>query len=288
MTSARAVVPMWLTWVCAAALSAGCSPPGDRGDTATGDDFASRDAVASTPADAGDARSADATANPACGATLGGCDPVANRGCPPGRACYVVADVRAAGSACADAGSHGWGDLCESAEECRPGFACVGIPRTCQKLCCGSADESCRDEPNGGRARALCVGNIVGTQVHTCMDVVACSVFAVTGNGCPADHPRCGFITAGGTTSCFPVSPEAAAHPEGAACSHNVECQPGFVCVPADLEAPARPCAARADCACRRTCHRVSGARPPCPPGRACGVSFDGTPADYGACVPTG
>ena len=284
--------------VCAGVLAAGCGSSGG-GDIDAGYvdlgvvDLGVTDA--GSPTDRGptitDRGPADGGPTSTCGATLGACNIVTNTGCTAGNGCYAArgADGGVAAT-CATAGPHGWGDTCSSANDCREGFACLGTPGTCVKLCCGSDNASCRDESRGGRAGSLCAGGITGTDVNTCTDVTTCDVYATTGNGCPTDRPRCEFIAADGTTNCYASQPGMTISAEGGPCCVDNRCQPGFVCVPVDLTMASTACSDTApNRVCRRACdmRRVGAdAGSLCPTGQSCSLGFNGAPAGYGACVP--
>ena len=291
----RAVASGILVLLASSAVGCGSSSGGvdDAGfvdlgaaDLGTSDTGAATDRGAPT-----DRGTVDAGAPAACGAGLGACNIATNAGCTTGNGCYAVrgADGGVA-SQCAMAGAHGWGDTCASANDCREGFACLGSPGSCMKLCCGSDNASCRDETRGGHAGALCAGGITGTDVRTCMDATNCDVYATTNNGCPADRPRCEFIAADGTTNCFAAQAGSPTSAEGGPCCVNNRCQPGFVCVPRDLSMATAACIeASPNRLCRRACdmNRSPDAGTQCPSGQACTVGFNGAPTGYGACAPS-
>lgn len=272
-------------------LSLGCSSAttnpddGGNGDGAAVDAASDRGAVTDRVApDSG------FTAN--CGSTLGPCNVVTNAGCTAGDGCYAgrIADG-GVGATCAPAGSHGWGESCTTANGCREGFACLGTPGVCVKLCCLNDNASCRDEARGGRPGAVCAGAVTGSDVRTCMEIQSCDVYATSANRCPAERPRCEIIASDGTTNCFAQDTAGAPGGDGVACCTNNRCQPGLVCVPVDRTMGNVACMASApNRVCRRVCNPTLGgadAGAQCPAGQACVINFTDTPQTYGACAPT-
>jgi hypothetical protein len=223
-----------------------------------------------------------------CG-MLGVCNIVANTGCAVGEGCYGarMAPGDPVTGVCAMAGRRGWGERCTAANDCREGFACLGTPGTCTKLCCGTDNASCRDETRGGRAGALCAGTINDiANVRYCIEATGCDLYATSNNRCPSDRPRCDAISADGTTNCFAQTAGVTPGMDGTPCCNNQRCAPGFVCVgfsstTCDTAMPNRNC--------RRVCNpdtEGTDAGVVCPSGQFCGARFNNLPETYGACVP--
>jgi hypothetical protein len=271
----------------AALLALGCSSstpdPGDGGLTDRG--TSDRGSVA-------DRGAPDSGSPPGCGASLGPCNVVTNANCAVGEGCYAGRSPDGGvGATCAPSGGRGWGEACTTANGCREGFACLGTPGVCVKLCCGTDNASCRDEARGGRPGAVCAGAVTGSDVRTCMEITSCDVYAASNNRCPAERPRCEIIASDGTTNCFPQEASATPAGDGAPCCTNNRCQPGMVCVPNDRTMGAAACvAATPNRSCRRACNpslNGADAGSQCPSGQACSLTFTDTPPTYGACAPT-
>jgi len=224
---------------------------------------------------------------PSCG-MLGMCNIVANTGCALGEGCYGarMAPNDPVTGVCAMAGSRGWGERCNAANDCREGFACLGTPGTCTKLCCGTDNASCRDESRGGRAGALCAGTVNDLNVRFCIEATGCDVYATRENRCPTDRPRCDPISADGTTNCFAHMAGTAPDGDGTPCCTNQRCAVGFTCIGfsdtmCEATAPNRTC--------RRVCNpdtEGTDAGVTCPSGQFCGARFQNLPVTYGACIP--
>lgn len=216
-----------------------------------------------------------------CGATLGTCNWVTNEGCDAGTGCYRASVDGGVRQLCAPVGSRGWGAACANANECLPGFACLGEPGRCAMLCCGADHARCGDVAQGGRANALCVGAVLGTDARYCIETGACDPLATTDNGCPTDRPRCDVVASNGATACSAL--RGAGGGEGAACCRSESCLPGYACIHrgTDVCRDAAP-----DGVCRRFCNPSSDAGVACPAGQRCGLRFDGLPATIGACTP--
>lgn len=281
-------------FVVAGALSLGCSssspePQLDAGPTDLGSTDTGTVTDHGTVTDQG---SPDTGSAATCGGTLGACNVVTNANCAVGQGCYAGRNADGGvGASCAPAGSHGWGEACSSANGCREGFACLGTPGACVKLCCQNDNASCRDETHGGRPGAVCAGTVNGSDIRTCMEISSCDVYATGSNRCPVDRPRCDIIASDGTTNCFPQEAGAAPGAEGTACCSNNRCQPGLVCVPRDTTMGGVACvAAMPNRVCRRACNPTltgADAGAVCPAGQACSLHFNDTPETYGACTPT-
>lgn len=216
-----------------------------------------------------------------CGMTSGSCNWVNNTGCDGGAGCYravVGAEVR---QLCASAGNARWGATCTSANNCAPGYACLGDPGRCTLLCCGRDHARCEDPAQGGRAGALCVGAVIGTDARYCIETRVCDPVATSGNGCPSELPRCDIIAASGATACVAVN--RAPGGDGAPCCRSEACGPGFACI-RDITQSCRD--ASPDGLCRRLCSTAAGAPATCPTGQSCSLLFDGLPASVGACSP--
>lgn len=286
----------WL--VAASALWLGCSSDSPGAGVDADVDAGSTDLGAVTDHGTGTDRGAatdrgapDTGGSPGCGGTLGTCNVVTNASCAPGEGCYAgrSADGGVA-AACAEAGRRGWGEACTSANGCREGFACLGTPGACVKLCCQNDNASCRDEARGGRPGAVCAGAVTGSDIRTCMEISSCDVYATSDNRCPAGRPRCDIIAMDGTTNCFPQDPAAPPGGDGTACCTNSRCQPGLVCVPRDPSMGGVACvAATPNRVCRRVCNPTltgTDAGAQCPAAQLCSLRFNDTPEGYGACAP--
>jgi hypothetical protein len=289
-------ISRWASLLSAAALvSIGCSSSTvePAADAAAAVDLGVADAGARTDQGVAPDRGApDVGAPAACGGTLGACNVVFNTGCAVGAGCYAGRSADGGvGASCAPAGSRGWGEACTTANGCREGFACLGTPGTCVKLCCENDNASCRDEGRGGRPGAICAGSVNGSDIRTCMGISSCDLLATTGNSCPADRPRCDIIASDGTTNCFPREAGATAGGDGVACCTNSRCEPGFICVPRDPAMGMAACVpASPNRVCRRTCDpSMAGADAgaQCPASQACTISFTDAPSTYGACAPS-
>ncbi len=276
--------------LAASALSSGCSSDGptatDGGVDVATDRGAVTDLGSTTDRSAGDTGSAMT-----CGATLGPCNLVTNAPCAAGTGCYAgVAPDGTLGASCAESGRRGWGEACTTANGCREGFACLGTPGACVKLCCENDNASCRDETRGGRPGAICAGGVTGTDVHTCTEVTSCDLYATSANRCPAERPRCDLLADDGTANCFALEAGATPGGDGATCCTNSRCQPGFLCVPATPGGGTEACvAAMPNRACRRVCNPTltggdAGAQ--CPAARMCVGFSAGAPESYGRCEP--
>lgn len=218
-----------------------------------------------------------------CGATLGSCNWVTNEGCDGGLGCYRALVDGGVRQLCAAVGNGGWGAACASANNCRPGFACLGDPGRCTMLCCGADHARCGDDAQGGRAGALCVGAVLGSDARYCIETGACDPIATADNGCPNDRPRCDVVASNGATACSPLRGMGGG--EGAPCCRGESCLAGYACIRprgAGVCSDAAP-----DGLCRRFCNPSSDAGAQCPSGQACSLRFDGLPATIGACAPS-
>ena len=285
--------------VAASTLSLACSSstPDPGGDAGPGElDVAITDR--GTVTDRGtiaDRGAPDSGGGATCGGTLGPCNVVTSTGCMSGEGCYAVRSADGGvGASCAPVGRRGWGEPCTTANGCREGFACLGTPGSCVKLCCQNDNASCRDEARGGRPGAVCAGMVNGSDTRTCMEISSCDVYATSGNRCPAERPRCDIIASDGTTNCFPQEAGATPGDDGAACCSNNRCQPGMVCVPRDRTMGNVACVpASPNRVCRQVCNpMVAGADAgadagaQCPAAQTCSFTFTDTPETYGACAP--
>lgn len=258
-------------------------PALDAGPDGGGPDVSSPDVAAP------DAR-ADGGAS-ACGNTFGPtCNLVTSAGCPAGQGCYFDPRATLPAARCRTAGRGGWGDPCTMPTDCREGFACLGSPARCLKLCCEGDNATCRDEARGGRAGARCAvpadlrGNNMPT-VHVCLGD-PCDPFATAGaNRCPAETPRCEPLGDGAT--CFQQRAGCTPGGDGAPCCSNGCCQPGFTCV---LSAAGMCPEAAPTGMCRRACNsRAAMPDAVCPTGQRCRVMFNmasGLPDYFRACSP--
>ncbi|MEZ4407533.1 MAG: hypothetical protein R3A52_13810 [Polyangiales bacterium] len=217
-----------------------------------------------------------------CGGSFGTCNLVTGAGCTAGQGCYAGrVDGGGVGATCATPASGGWGQPCNTANGCLAGFACLGSPGVCVKLCCADDDASCANTAAGGRAGGVCAGVLTGSDTRLCVQSTACDPRATASNGCPAAQPRCDIITVRGATACSAANADARG--DGAACCASAECQVGLVCVGTDgsdcnASAPNR--------VCRRACDPTNVTTASCPTGQACAIRFLDTPENYGACTP--
>ena len=244
-----------------------------------------------------DARADGATADgattdggSACGMAFGPrCNLVTSAGCMAGQGCYYDPNAMIRQAVCRTAGSAGWGERCDATTPCREGFACLGNPGACTKLCCPGDNATCRDEAHGGRAGARCVGTINNLPgVQYCLADSSCDPFATTGNGCTADTPRCEPL--GDSATCVRQGTGCTPGGDGAACCANSCCQPGFICT---LSADAGTCdPMRPNGVCRRTCNsRATMPDAACPTNQRCIIQFNpasGLPDYFRACAPPG
>ncbi len=273
------------------ALSSGCSSDSP---TATdgGVDVGTTDRGAVTDrGTATDRGTSDGGSTATCGGTLGSCNLLTSAPCGVGTGCYAGRSPDGTlGASCAEAGRRGWGEACTTANGCREGFACLGTPGACIKLCCENDNASCRDETRGGRPGAVCAGGVTGTDVHTCTEVTSCDLYATSGNRCPAERPRCDILADDGTSNCFAQEAGATPGGDGAACCTNNRCQPGFLCVPAVAGGGSEACvAATPNRVCRRVCNPLltgADAGAQCPAARTCVGFSAGAPESYGRCEP--
>lgn len=228
----------------------------------------------------------------ACGNTFGPrCNLVTSAGCPPGQGCYFDPRALLQVAMCRMAGRGGWGDPCMAPTDCREGFACLGSPPRCLKLCCEGDNATCRDEARGGRPGARCAvradlrGNGMAT-VSVCLGD-PCDPFGTAGaNRCPSETPRCEPLGDGAT--CFQQATGCTPGGDGTPCCNNGCCQPGFLCV---LPAMGGMCTSSAPTGvCRRACNaRAAMPDSVCPTGQRCRVMFDpasGLPEYFRACAP--
>jgi hypothetical protein len=213
------------------------------------------------------------------------CNVVTNAGCGAGQGCYAVGGGDAGLSAqCAMSGRAGWDEPCMTADGCREGFACLGSPGRCTRLCCGTENSICRDETHGGRPGAICAGVVTGTDIKFCVDPQSCDPYATSNNRCPAEMPRCDVIGADGTTSCRAVRASPAPGTDGARCCMSIECAPGFLCIGMASGGMCNPASPSYNC--RRVCNpTVRDGGVACPSGQMCNM-LNGQPETYGVCVP--
>lgn len=271
------------------------TPPADVPAADAGPDAATPDATGpDAPADGGADAAADGGAS-VCGRSLGGtCNLVTGAGCQPAQGCYTIPrnDGLPQIPFCRTAGRGGWGDPCEVSPDCREGFACLGSPSRCLKLCCEGDNASCRDEARGGRAGARCAFRALLRPGDTTSSIFVCQgdpcdPFALAGaNRCPAEMPRCEALGDGST--CVQQDSTCAPGGDGAGCCNNRCCQPGFTCV---LPGAAGMCDRAAPTGrCRRVCN-AGDAMPnaACPMGQTCRLMFNaasGLPDYFRACSP--
>ncbi len=221
-----------------------------------------------------------------CG-NYGVCNLVTNVGCDPAMGCYASVRGTTLTSACSVAGRRGWGEACAGTNGCREGFACIGSPAMCLKLCCGTDNTSCRDEARGGRPGAVCAGNITNTDMRYCIEVASCDPAAVTNNRCPTDRPRCDLVAIDGTTNCSAINTMSPGR-DGSPCCFNNLCGVGLVCVPMTPGMAAACVPATPNRVCRRVCNPLltgADAGAQCPMGQQCAIRFNDTPDTYGACT---
>ena len=216
---------------------------------------------------------------------LGSCNPVTNAGCPTGQACYIVGDGDGGVTAsCSTPGTAGAEMPCANADSCLQGFACLGDPGRCVKLCCAPGDnDTCRNGPGGIRGATCSVG-IQNVPVFGCQATTNCDWFAqdcANGNNCePTD--------ATGTTTC--TSPGGTGM-DGAPCgsaSGAVDCALGYACIQLNNDAGTGP-------ACRKVCDPTAtgtdagttdgGVSRTCDAPLHCG-GVNNRPNNYGVCVP--
>ena len=216
-----------------------------------------------------------------CGMTLGTCNWVSNQGCDGGLGCYRASVDGGVRQLCATPGGGGWGAMCTRANDCQPGFACLGEPGRCTLLCCGADHGRCGDVARGGREGALCVGAVLGTDSRYCIETEVCDPLATAGNGCPSDRPRCDVVSSSGTTACGTVRGTPGG--DGAACCRSESCAPGFACI-RDLSTTCADSAPNG--VCRRFCAPSTDAGSTCPAGQGCTLRFEDLPATLGACAP--
>ena len=235
--------------------------------------------------------SADGGAS-ACGNTFGPrCNLVTSAGCAAGQGCYFDPRATLPSAQCRTAGRGGWGDPCAAPTDCREGFACLGSPARCLKLCCEGDNTGCRDEARGGRAGARCAigADLRNNDMPTAFVCLGdpCDPFATAGvNRCPAESPRCEPLGDGAT--CFQQATGCTPGGDGTPCCNNGCCQPGYLCV---LPAMGGMCAAAAPTGtCRRSCNgRAAMPDAVCPTGQQCRVTFgaaSGLPEYFRACSP--
>lgn len=216
-----------------------------------------------------------------CGNTLGACNLVTSAGCADHQGCFVGRLDGGTIATCAvPSPSAQWGTPCETANGCAPGFACVGSPATCVKLCCADDDAHCADVSHGGRAGGVCAGILTGTDTRLCVQSTTCEPLLLTHNGCGADRPRCDVISPRGATTCAAI--HGSGRGDGEACCANTECRVGYVCVGSDTSVCDSSTPNRQ---CRRACDPTQTTTTTCPQGQGCTVHFVDTPRSFGACA---
>ncbi|MBL8603526.1 MAG: hypothetical protein JNK72_16500 [Myxococcales bacterium] len=268
----------------------GTTPGADAGPSLT--DLGARDTgpgdVGQVLADRPDAGPADSGQSTASCGMLGRCNYVTNSGCAAGEGCYAAREMANGPitGLCVTPGTRGWGERCTSVNDCREGFACLGDPGECTKLCCGTDNTSCRDESRGGRPGAVCAGTITGLDARYCISVVSCDPYATANNRCAPSTPRCDPIAADGTTNCFAQQSGVTPGTDGTPCCVNTRCAPGFACVGTD---PAACNTAAPNRVCRRVCNpdtEGTDAGTACPANQRCSLRFRDLPSTFAACQP--
>jgi hypothetical protein len=221
----RARTRSWLPGAAALALAAaacaGTAGPSDAGssDATRGDVGDARDGV--TDVTVADAVAVPDGTTPSCGTGLGGCDPLAQTGCPPEQACVLArGGDGGASTRCTTPGARVAGEPCAAPEDCSRGLSCLGSG-VCTALCCGPGDDGrCRAAP-ACEPDQTCQLSVAGTALWACGAEGTCDLLR---QDCP------------GTQSCLPTGPAATAcgpggsTPPGAACA-NQSCQRGSMCV---------------------------------------------------------
>jgi hypothetical protein len=212
-----------------------------------------------------------------CGAGFT-CNPITNAGCATGMACITANDGDGGTIAmCVTPGTGGQGAHCATADACMQGFACLGSPGTCMKLCCGAGDNAtCRSGP-GGVNGATCSIMITGSPFFACQAASNCDWFL---QNCPMGG-NCQPTDAAGNTTCT----TAGTGTQGAACMGP--CAAGFTCI--------YDSAAMTTAHCLQVCDPTLGATDDagttpdggvsrrCPSGLTCGP-VGMRPMNYGVC----
>lgn len=225
-----------------------------------------------------------------CGTGLGPCNPVTQTGCGTGMACIFGGDGDGGvTSICTSPGAGAPGATCNSADGCLQGFACLGNPGHCTKICCGPGDnETCRTGV-GGVHGATCAIQIQDVNFYGCQATTTCDWFA---QDCANATDNCQPIDSTGTTTCV----AGGTGTDGASCGGGtgaVDCARGFICISAGPDAGSGG-------VCRAICDPSdttgdAGTTPDggvsrlCPTGRHCGgLNFaDGhSLPNFGVCVP--
>ncbi|MEZ4410126.1 MAG: hypothetical protein R3A52_27165 [Polyangiales bacterium] len=181
-----------------------------------------------------------------------GCDPVADQGCPEGRACGLDP---AGDPSCAARGATGVFLTCAETSRCAPGASCA--QGRCVRLCCD--DDAC-DDLSTVNARSRCAVKTSRDGLYGCTRPGACDYVLQT--GCSAGE-RCYPSSVHGGGTCLRDGAAA----EGEACRAANDCAWPFTCV----GVPG---------VCRRACSTL---RDDCPDGVPC-LRFSDRPADFGYC----
>ena len=194
----------------------------------------------SGPGDAGP-QDAGGPVSGMCRGTI--CEIGSETDCSSGQGCYLVSD---SSTNCLPAGDGTEGSVCEHANGCLPGLACVvsgdSANGLCQRICCEGDSSQCG-------SGSYCLEFSSRTD-----GAGACSISCdpLAGTGCPAGY-ACQVYTMG--VDCGPAGTGV----QGSPCNNSSDCAAGFACLDAD---GAGECLAYCDGTCddpTLTCNPITG-----------------------------
>lgn len=196
----------------------------------------------------------------------GACNYQTNAGCTATQTCVPVPDQSGGvPPTCVNAGQGTSGAVCQTFEQCAPGYLCAG--GQCYKTCCGGDWSGC---PSAAEhcIQKLSLKNNDGLTVATgamlCVPVNTCD--ALDPASCPVAGQTCQIVDPTGATLCLPEG----SGDSGEACP----CKGGFLCV---------------DKECRRLCKAVEGGGEPlCEDGEGVCIHYQRDPQGVGECTPEG